>query len=525
MIGPELSVKIMASSANGATAQSATANGDGLDIHSLRLKILLAIAFLFPVLLCALLLPSPASDLREHINFGLTYRLEGFAAPPLQTWLAGAVALTGARDAWLYIFVGQVLNFVGLVYLILTARRFIGEEAVVPLALMFCGTVFYTLAMPTMVLNADQIQVPLWAGILFHGLMALRDDRWRDWVLLGLLVGLTVLAKYTVLLLVAVLLVTLALMPAYRKTFLNPKLYVAGLCALPFIALHAIPEWTSGHSVDYAGVQFRSWASVSYRLDALWNLIRSYLLYGAPFLAALGLLAWKGQIVVKGIPQAPLQRFLLIGTALYFLTIVVLIFGFGLSYGTRHTYPLFGVSLLALLTVVRIEPAGTRPFADVLLAIWAAVIVGTVVYSQVGRHGLLQEPGPSAAALLREEWNKRFSCGPAYIIGTDRNARLIAINYGKPVLGLAFEDTARQDWFDKQAMANQGAIILTLPDQAGRADLAHWFKGRSMQTLALPYRRTRRTDQHTYAYAFVPPDGCPPRAAASPPGSRADAKT
>jgi hypothetical protein len=96
MIGPELSVKIMASSANGATAQSATANGDGLDIHSLRLKILLAIAFLFPVLLCALLLPSPASDLREHINFGLTYRLEGFAAPPLQTWLAGAVALTGA---------------------------------------------------------------------------------------------------------------------------------------------------------------------------------------------------------------------------------------------------------------------------------------------------------------------------------------------------------------------------------------------------------------------------------------------
>ena len=146
------------------------------------MKALLAIVFLFPILLAAIVLPSPGSDLREHINLGLAYRFTAFAAPPLQTWLAGAVALTGARDAWLYIAVAQVLNFIGLAYLVLIARRFIDEAAPVPLTIMFCGSIYFSIFSLTMAINADQIQVPLWAGIVFHGMMALRDDRWRDWI-------------------------------------------------------------------------------------------------------------------------------------------------------------------------------------------------------------------------------------------------------------------------------------------------------------------------------------------------------
>jgi hypothetical protein len=498
----------MTADSRSATANPARASEGGLAIDSPEVRILLAITFLFPILLCTIVLPSPASDLREHINLGLTYRLSAFAAPPLQTWLAGAVALTGARDAWLYIVVAQVLNFVGLIYLILTARRFIGEQAVVPLALMFCGSIFYSLATPSMALNADQIQVPLWAGITFHGLMALRDDRWRDWILFGALIGLSILAKYTVLLLLAVLVVALALMPAYRKVFLNPKLYVAGLCALPIIAVHAVPEWYAGHSLEYAGGQLRSWASAWDRVDFLWNLVRSYLLYGAPVLIALGVLAWRGHLTFAGLPKAPPQRLILLAVLLYLGVIVALIFSFGLNYATRHTYPLFGLSLLALLTVIRVEPAGIKLFAGVLLAVWTSVIIGSLVYSQVGRHSVLQEPGPAAAKALRQEWDQRFSCGPAYIIGSDRSARLIAINYGKPVLGLAFEDTPRGDWFDKTRMADLGAIVVTEPEHVVRPDLSVWFKGKSVETLALPYRRTRKTEPRTYAYYLVAPKSC-----------------
>jgi len=494
----------------------ATAAGGALTLDSAQMRTLLAIAFFFPVLLCAILLPSPASDLREHINFGLTYRLEGFAAPPLQTWLAGAVALTGARDAWLYVAVAQALNFLGLIYLILIARRFIGESAVVPLALMFCGTIYYSLATPSMALNADQIQVPLWAGLTFHGLMALRDDRWRDWILCGVFIGLSVLAKYTVFVWLAVLAVALALMPDYRNVFLNPKLYVAALCALPIVALHAVPEWYGGHAIQYAEGQFRWGLPLWYRLDYLWNLVRSLVLYGGPFLIALGVLARRGHITFTGIPQAPAQRLILLAALLYLALIVMLIFGFAFNYATRHTFPLFGLLLLALLTVIRIEPAGLKLFAAILFGVWTAVIVGTLVYSQVGRHSILQEPGPAAASALRQEWERRFDCGPAYIIGSDRSVRLIALNYGKPVLGLAFEDTPREDWFDNRRMAALGAIIVTEPDNVARPELADWFKRRSVETFSLPYRRTRRTDLHTYSYAFVAPTGCPAPAGHAP---------
>ena len=118
-----------------------------------------------------------------------------------------------------------------------------------------------------------------------------------------------------------------------------------------------------------------------------------------------------------------------------------------------------------------------------------------------------------------QAWERRFSCGPAYIIGNDRSVRLIAINYGKPVLGLAFDDTARPDWMDKSRMAQLGAIVVAGPEYAVQPELAPWFKGRALETLTLPYRRTRRTTTHDYVYHFIAPEACP--AAVKCIGSRA----
>ena len=84
--------------------------------------------------------------------------------PPLQTWVAGLVSLTGARDSWFYMIVAQVVTFIGLGYLVLTARKFIGREAEVPLAILFCGSIYYSFTIPTMALNADHLQIPLWAA-------------------------------------------------------------------------------------------------------------------------------------------------------------------------------------------------------------------------------------------------------------------------------------------------------------------------------------------------------------------------
>ena len=239
----------------------APAPQDILTLQSLQMKVLLAVVFLFPVVLAAIVLPSPGSDLREHINLGLAYRFTAFAAPPLQTWLAGAVALTGARGAWLYIAVAQVLNFIGLAYLVLIARRFIGEDAPVPLAIMFCGSIYFSSSYIDDDGDSTRTRSRCRCGpaYVFHGMMALRDDRSRrDWFLCWL----TAQRDHASDIHGAGALGYAAGVwrgdPAYRKVFRNPKLYVVGLASLPIIALHAVPEWYEGHAVDYARVQFRS---------------------------------------------------------------------------------------------------------------------------------------------------------------------------------------------------------------------------------------------------------------------------
>jgi hypothetical protein len=42
-----------------------------------------------------------------------------------------------------------------------------------------------------------------------------------------------------------------------------------------------------------------------------------------------------------------------------------------------------------------------------------------------------------------------------------------------------------------------------------RPALAWWFKGRTLETLTLPYRRTRRATTHDYVYYFIAPEACP----------------
>src|SRR5262249_20059925 len=148
-------------------------------------------------------------DLREQINWGLQFPLYTWKHPPLQSWVAGLVALTGARDAWLYILVAQILNFIGFFYVAAAARILLGKAGASAALIALGSGLFFIASTSTNALNADQLLFPLWSGILYHGVQALRQDRWRDWIALGIVVGLSLLAKYFSALLIVALAVNL----------------------------------------------------------------------------------------------------------------------------------------------------------------------------------------------------------------------------------------------------------------------------------------------------------------------------
>ena len=487
-----------------------------LTLRSPEIRALIAITFLYPVVFCAVFFPTPANDLREHIALGLTFPIYTPNNPPMQTWIAGLVAAAGARDAWLFVLVAQCFNFIGLFYLVQTAKRFIGPPAAVPLVVLFCGSIYYSAAVPSMALNADQIQVPIWAGILYHALAAAQDNRWRDWLLAGILFGVACLTKFYSVIMLAALLLAAFSEPFYRKIFRNGRCYVAMLVSIPLIALYAILELKYGEAIAHAQTKFDllnliagriSWNEFLFRrLDALFHLLRSFLLYGAPALVGLAIVAWRGTVSRPRMPGDPPRRFIVFAAAITIALLSLLILVGGLQYSTRYGYPFYGLCLLALLCLIEIKPLGFRDLAVSMLWVWAAIVVGTVVYSQVAINTVLREPAPAAAALLRELWDREFSCGPTYIIGDPQTARAITIYYrhSARAMGLGLPT----DRINADERNRGGAIVIMTPDRLHPV-LRNWFEGHTTATLELPYRRTMQERRHTYVYYFSAPRGCP----------------
>lgn len=475
----------------------------GVALKSGAIRALLIITFLYPVVLCAIFFPTPSPDLREHINLGLTFPLTTPKSPPLQSWIAGVIALSGARDGWLYVLVAQILNFIAIFYLALTARKFIGPQTLVPLLIMATGGLFYSAATPSMALNSDQIQAAIWAGFFFHALSAWRDDRWRDWLAAGALVGVAFLAKYSSVIFLAVFLAAALTQPATRRIFSNPRFYAAAVFANAITSIAVVPAWLHSHAFEYGVSRFMTDLPLLQRAFHSWEIVRSLVFYGAPALIGLGILAWRGNVSRPRLPAEPAQRLIVMTT----LGILALLFAMtllgGLIYSARYSYPLFGLALLALLCTIDISPRAVPEYARISLIVWGAIVAGTLVYTQLAIHRVFREPAPAGAALLREAWDRQYRCGPGIVLGDNWTARAIAINFGRPVFGLAFED-ARHGAIDR----SRGVIIVVTPDRVWPPDAEQFLKDRPLATVEVPYRRTWRSEKHTYRYYFIAPERC-----------------
>ena len=156
---------------------------------------------------------------------------------------------------------------------------------------------------------------------------------------------------------------------------------VAMLASIPLIASYAILEWKYGDAIAYAGGQFDllslmaghiSWnVFLLQRLDALLHLLRSFLLYGAPALVGLAIVAWRGTVSRPRMPGDPPGRFIVFAAAITIALLSPLILVGGLQYSTRYGYPFYGLCLLALLCLIEIKPLGFRDLAVSMLWVWA----------------------------------------------------------------------------------------------------------------------------------------------------------
>jgi 4-amino-4-deoxy-L-arabinose transferase-like glycosyltransferase len=199
--------------------------------------VFLALHFLVWTALPALLYPNLPLDLIEALTYGREWQLGYDKLPPLPWWLVEiAYRVTGHDFA--YYLLAQISVVAAFALVFIMARPLVGTLGALITVLFLDGLHYFNFT--AVKFNHDVIQLPFWAlaGLTFH--RALRGNRTLDWVLLGLAVGISLWAKYFVVVLAVPMLLFVVLDRKARQSLTSPGPYIAMAVAMIVIAPHLI---------------------------------------------------------------------------------------------------------------------------------------------------------------------------------------------------------------------------------------------------------------------------------------------
>ncbi len=184
-----------------------------------------------------LLYPNLPLDLIEALTYGREWQLGYDKLPPLPWWLVEIVYRLAGHDFAYYLLAqAAVVTAFWLVWL--TARPLAGPVGALVAVLIVDGLHYFNYTAAKF--NHDVIQLPFWAlaGFAFH--RALRGGWLGHWLLLGVAIGMSLWAKYFVVVLAVPLVLFVLFDRDARKSLTTPGPYVAAAVALVTMAPHLV---------------------------------------------------------------------------------------------------------------------------------------------------------------------------------------------------------------------------------------------------------------------------------------------
>ncbi|MBV9558321.1 MAG: glycosyltransferase family 39 protein, partial [Pseudolabrys sp.] len=282
-------------------------------------------AFVWTVL-PAVLYPNLPLDLIEALTYGREWQLGYDKLPPLPWWLIEIVYRTVGHD-FAYYLLAQIAVVIALSLVWLTALPLVGATGAFVAIMIVDGLHYFNFTAAKF--NHDVIQLPFWAlaGYAYH--RALRDGRLLHWILLGLAIGISLWAKYFVVVLAAPMVAFLLADREARRHLATPGPYVAAAVGLIVMAPHLV--WlVQNDFLPFAYAEHRAAPSRGL-IDHIWHPL--YFALGQ-FFFALPLLLIASALVFPRTKATPVA-------ASSFDTRIVTLLAFG---------PFASVILLALVT-------------------------------------------------------------------------------------------------------------------------------------------------------------------------------
>lgn len=234
---------------------------------------------------------SPPLDVVESINWGHEWQWGYYKHPPLAPWLLYVFFRVFGRIG--PFLLSQLSIAATLILVWCTGRRLMSPGRALLGAALTMGVAFYT--QPALEFNHNIAQMPVWPALAWLFLAALQDGRQRQWLALGLVAGLGLLTKYTVLVFLACLGLYLLLTPARRRLCQRGPWLALGVALLVLLP-HLLWLWHTGWlPLTYAEGRAMQVVGHNARASVLGFMLTQGLVHLPLGLIVLAAIAWRPQ--------------------------------------------------------------------------------------------------------------------------------------------------------------------------------------------------------------------------------------
>jgi hypothetical protein len=453
-------------------------------------------------------------DVIEALTYGREWQVGYDKLPPLPWFLAEIAYRTFGADDSLYAL-SQIAVVIAFTIVWLTARSLIGTAGAFAAILIIDGMNYFNSSATKF--NHNVAELPLWALAGFAFYAALRRDKLRFWILLGIALGLAWWAKYFMVILAAPLALFLLIDPEARRRLAGPGPWIAAAVTLIVAAPNLL--WIFQHrdeAFGYVETRARVAASLLDRVINPAEFLGAQAIYIIPaLLIALPLFLPRVKLAFRTEADAFDRRIvslLAFGPALA-------LFIFSVVSG-RETQAMWGFPLwlfLGLQICLVVPEAVARARLPRLAAVWAAVFViyvgafvadYTVLPNIDHRYRAAFFPGDLLSAEITQRFRAATGRDPAYVIASMWDGGNVAhYSNERPQPRVLIDGVPRRaPWIDLSDLRAKGAVLVWTdgdPHVLPEAFAAVAPGVRPGKPFELPYHRGEGTVH--VGWAILPP--------------------
>ena len=179
---------------------------------------------------------APPLDATEMYSWSLSFQWGFYKHPPMPAWIVSVVQMVVGKNM-LSLFLCASMAISASYYCVAwLANRFLSEKEASVAVFLYALTIYCNLWSTDF--NHNQIQMPFWALSIICLVMCL-DTGSKKWaILLGVVMGLNALSKYTAAFIMPSAIALLILSPHWRKHFNITQLSIASITFLAIFAPH-----------------------------------------------------------------------------------------------------------------------------------------------------------------------------------------------------------------------------------------------------------------------------------------------